>query len=230
MSLFAFGKQFIKDHPSFLNISSKAYCLLAKNCQKIRGYNNRIVNMGGFLRKCRIEVVGDNNTIEISPKCYFIETSIKIYGNNNIIKIKEQVCIHNGELYIEDNNGEISIGENTLICGKTHLAVIEGTRIDIGCDCLFSSNVAFQTGDSHSILDENGMRINKSKDIIVGNHVWIGTRTILLKGSSLSDNSILGAGSILSKAISEKNVVVAGNPAQIIKRNINWERNRIGIE
>lgn len=230
MSLFAFGKRFIKSHPTLLRISSQGFNFIARNRRKINGHSNQIVNMGGFLQKCNIEICGDNNTIIISPKCYLIETSIKIFGNNNTIKLDRQVCAHYGELYIEDDNGEIEIGDNTLITGQTHLAVIEGTKIIIGCDCLFSSNIDLRTGDSHSILDENGKRINKSKDIVVGNHVWIGTKTILLKGSCLADNSILGAGSVLSKAITERNVAVAGNPAQIIKRNINWEKERIRFE
>lgn len=116
----------------------------------------------GVLRKCKIEICGDNSTIHISPKCYLIETSIKIYGNNNTINLNRQFCIHNGELYIEDDNGEIEIGDNTLITGRTHLAVIEETKIIVGCDCLFSSNIDLRTGDSHSILDENSKRINKS--------------------------------------------------------------------
>lgn len=48
MSLFAFGKQFIKNHHSLLVISSQGYNLIARNHRKIKGRNNQIVNMGGL--------------------------------------------------------------------------------------------------------------------------------------------------------------------------------------
>lgn len=131
------------------------------------------------------------------------------------------------EIHIEDNNNEIIIGKNTSISGKTHLACIEGSKIIIGEDCMFSSDITFRTGDSHSIVDLNGNRINPSMDIIIGNHVWVGNRTIITKGSKVSDNSIIGTGSIVSKIFEEPNIIIAGVPAKKIKGEVSWLRERI---
>ena len=52
--------------------------------------------------------------------------------------------------------------------------------------------------------------------------MWIGTNSIILKGVIIGDNSIIAAGSIVTKNVPE-NSLVAGNPAKIIKQNIKWE-------
>ncbi len=59
--------------------------------------------------------------------------------------------------------------------------------------------------------------------MIIGNHVWIGENALILKGVKIGDNSIVGAGSVVTKDV-PNNSIVAGNPARIIKNNINWER------
>lgn len=226
MSVFSTGKHIIDKNPKLLNISSVLFNVFSLNRKTIKGKSNNIIIRGSFLKKCKIVIHGNNNTVALHPKCYLTGCTISIFGSNCRVKIGSQVCIHNGQIHIEDDNGEIDIGDNSLLLGQTHLAAIEGTTIGIGKECLLSSNVVFRTGDSHSVLDINGNRINPSRSIVIGDHVWIGSQTILLKGSGLSNDSILGAGSVLGKRITESNVAVAGNPASIVKTDINWDKNR----
>lgn len=148
---------------------------------------------------------GDNGTIKIGPKCYAVNT----------------------EFYIEDANGTIEVGKDTSLCGKAHLAVIEGTKIKIGENCLFSSEITFRTGDSHSLLDLKGNRINPSKDIEIKDHVWIGHKVSINKGVTIQENSVIGTGAIVTRTFLEGNVVIAGVPAKIVKENINWDAKRI---
>ncbi len=180
--------------------------ILFRSVISIKGHNNRVViERGAKLRRCRIRVFGSNHTVRIRSGCNLIEA----------------------ELHVEDCSGEITIGEKTAICGKTHLACIEGKKIVIGDDCLFSSDVTVRTGDSHSILDQNGARINPSADVVIGNHVWIGNHTILLKGTVISENSIVATGAVVTKPFHQKAVIVGGNPARILKEDINWCGTRI---
>lgn len=226
MNIFEFGKKFLRRFPNLQDVTAKVYSGFSFN--KIRGRKgNKISFNKTFLKKCSISLNGSGNSITTGERCYLIGCKITVLGNNNSIILGDEVCLHNTELYIEDCNGQIIIGNNTLICGKTHLAVIEGTKITIGKDCLFSENIMFRTGDSHSVLDLNGNRINPSKDIVIGNHVWIGNGATVLKGAKLSDNSIVSTGAILTKEITQSNVTVAGVPAVIVKENINWCRERL---
>ena len=112
----------------------------------------------------------------------------------------------------------------------SHIAAIEGTQISFGDDCLFSTNVIFRTGDSHSIIStETKKRINPSISIIVGNRVWFGNNTTILKGVQLFDDTIIGTGSIVVKSPGISNVIIAGTPAKVVKRNVRWITERIPV-
>lgn len=196
---------------------------------KYRG-GNKVLFKKAFLRKCRIKILGSNNRILFEEAVRLDHVSIHIYGNNNFIYVKEGVSIKEGEIYIEDNGNSILIGEKTAFCGKVQLSCIEGTKINIGKECLLSSDIVCRTGDSHSLLDMDGKRINSSKDIEIKDRVWIGQRVMILKGVKICKNSMIAAGSIVTKKFEEENVVVGGNPARIVKRNIQWMYERISTK
>ena len=95
---------------------------------------------------------------------------------------------------------------------------------------MFSTDVVFRTGDSHSILDrESGLRINPSKSIRVRDKVWFGNKTIVLKGVEIQSECIVGTGAVVTKSI-PSNSIVAGNPAKIIKNNVKWDIQRLPIK
>jgi len=79
--------------------------------------------------------------------------------------------------------------------------------------------------DFHKIkkLNEDNFR-NKLENIDIGNNVWIGCRNTILKGSRIKDNSVIGANSLINKEFEKENVLIAGNPAKIVRENIRWER------
>ena len=113
------------------------------------------------------------------------------------------------------------------MCGKIHLACTEGKTIRIGNDCLLSSEIVFRTGDSHSIVDLNGHRINSADDIEIGNHVWIGHRALIQKGVNISNNTVIATGAIVTKSFEETNIILAGVPAKIVKHSIDWRTERL---
>ena len=83
-------------------------------------------------------------------------------------------------------------------------------------------------GDYHTILDKNGKIINHPRPIVIKDHVWICNGVKICKGVTIAENNIIGMGSVVTKSFSETNCVIAGNPAQIVKRNINWDVDNIG--
>jgi acetyltransferase-like isoleucine patch superfamily enzyme len=224
MGITSLAKYYLKRNPNVIKIVSPIYNhVIGRNHFHIKGKENKISIPNSFLNKSHINIIGSGNEITFGKDCYLINTEIDIRGNNNCIYLGNTVSIKAGKLHIEDSNGQISIGSGTSICGTTLLATIEGRAITIGNDCLFSSDVSFRTGDSHSILDIEGNRINPSQDIFVGNHVWLGNKTILTKGACVADNSVVGTGAIVTKKFTQQNVILAGIPAQILSRNINWD-------
>lgn len=181
-------------------------CVIKRSTFHDRGFANRIIiHKGSYLEGCNIQ----------------------IFGSNNQILIGENVILHGVTLHIEDDNNNIVIQNNVTIEEKTKLSCIEGKKLYIGEDCMLSSEVIISTGDSHSIINEEGMRINSSKDVVIGSHVWIGNRVSINKGVVIAANSVIGNGSIVTKGLTEENCVLAGNPAKIVKTNINWRRERL---
>ena len=212
------------DNSCILKIYAKIHNIFSGNSAKILWGG---VHSTALLGKCKYIGKGINNSITINERARLINCKFIFYGNNNKVVIDKKCYLKDVVFWIEDDNNFIKIDEGTYICGKTELACIEGTKIEIGRDCLFSSNIVFRTGDSHSVLDLNGNRINPSKDIFVGNHVWVGQNSFFGKGSCISNNSIVGACAVVTKRFQNKNVVIAGNPAKVVKENIDWCSKRI---
>ena len=132
---------------------------------------------------------------------------------------------------MEQDNNSIFVGKNTTMHGRgartVHFALDEGTKVIVGEDCMFSNDIQVRSSDSHSIVNLEGKRLNHAKDITIGNHCWIGLRSTILKGAKIADNTIVASGSICTKRYEENNVILAGNPAKIVKNDVNWDRKLI---
>ncbi len=191
--------------------------------KKVRGKNNITKNLSSF--RGGYKVIGDNNVI-ICDSAEIHDVKLLLLGNNNKIIIEENVIFKNGVLWIEDNNNEIIIKANTTI-ENAHIAVAEGTHILIGNDCMLSTNIRIATSDAHSVVElETRSRINRAKDIIIGNHVWIGNQVALSKGVTIGNNSIIASNTLVTHDVPD-NSIAAGIPASIIKNNVSWQRERI---
>lgn len=103
--------------------------------------------------------------------------------------------------------------ESTIVCAK---------EIRFGDNCLLSWDVLVMDTDEHPIFNKEGKRINEDRPIMVGNHVWIGCKCLLLKGAELPDNTILAAGTQLRTAFQGEEQIIGGNPPSILKREIRW--------
>lgn len=193
--------------------------------KSILGNNNFIQNRGIFF-KVKLDIIGNKNTIRIGKKTMLYDMTIFIRGDNHILTIDENCIIKGGSFWFEDSLCKIHIGKDTTI-ESAHLAVTENaSTISIGDDCMFSDGIVLRTGDSHAIIDEDkNIKINDAQDIIIGNHVWIGSRSTILKGVVVGDNAIIGTGSIVTKSVLGNSISV-GIPARMIKSNVGWSRNR----
>ena len=204
-----------------------AFFSLITSRKKIRGKGNIFSrSKSAILWQCNIVIKGGGNRLKISPLVMLKKVTIFVQGDNNLIEIGDHVRMTGGELWVEDNGSSIVIGNNTTIV-SAHLASTEGKSILIGHDCMFSSGIEVRTGDSHSILDlRTGDRINYAKDTVIGNHVWVAANVSILKGSNVGDGSIVGAKSLVTAGIYPKEVIIAGTPAGIVKKNVTWIREK----
>lgn len=218
-------KSLVKDNPALYRIITGAMTLLGGN--HISGKNgNELILNGARLKNTTISLNGAGNTIEIMPGCKLENAVISITGCKCRIRLGENCAILGATLHLEDDHSMISIGSGTVIYEKTMLSVIEGTSVSLGCSCLLSSEIDIRTGDSHAILNKDGTRINPSQNVSLADHVWVGNRAMILKGVSIASNCVVGAGSIVTASCEEDGCAMAGNPAKIIRKEINWNVER----
>ena len=104
--------------------------------------------------------------------------------------------------------------ESTIVCAK---------EIRFGNDCLVSWDVLVMDTDEHPLYNKENHHINPDKAILVGDHVWIGCKCILLKGAEVPCDTVLAAGTLLKSAFAGENQVIGGNPPSILKRDVRWE-------
>lgn len=177
--------------------------------------------------KIKLNINGKNNKIVFEKTSKIVKGKIEIYGNNNFLIVGSNNLFIDVDFWIEDSNTKIVIGNENKFLGYIKISSIEGGGITIGNNNLFSRNISISNGDSHSIFSRDGIRVNNSKKLEIKSHIWIGHNVIILKNGSLGDDIVIGAGSVVcNNFINYKNVVIAGNPAKVIKNDIFWEDER----
>lgn len=146
---------------------------------------------------------------------------IVLLGRNNTITLGRMISAKDLRIDV-GNNSCVTIGDKTTFLKASVQASY--SNVMIGKDCMFSDDVIIRAHDGHHIFDmSTGERINHPRDVIVGNHVWIGRRATLFGGAKIGDGSIVG-GNATTASTFEKNVIIAGNPAKVIRENIVWDR------
>lgn len=174
-----------------------------------------------------IRVTGNNNTIRIHKKTIFQASDMVITNDMAEIEIMESdwLCILVG--MSAGRAQKLHIGRGTRI-GGAHFVLAENGEIFVGDDCLFSDGIRFMAADGHTLIDKDTHEIlNMPSPIVIGNHCWIGHGCMVTKGASMANDSVLGLHAILTRRITTPNVALAGVPARIVRKNINWSNDQI---
>lgn len=196
----------------------------------IEGENN-LVEMDADTRIDDINIVikGNGNHVILGAS-HVRESGIALLGSDNRVRIGAGGSYQSMSILCEDSGNDVRIGDGTEVAGATELITMERTRIVIGDRCLFSGRIHLRTGDSHSVVDLEGRRVNPSRDIVIGNHVWLGLDVTVLKGVSVGDSCVLGASAVVTKRFDRSNCVIAGNPARVVREGIDWRVERLPCE
>ena len=174
-------------------------------------------------------VGGNDNRIVVGANCRIHATTFFIRGNGNTIILGDDCSAHLAQFHIEGDGNTIHIGKGTTMHGRgscpIHITADEGSGVYIDEDCMLAHSVQMRSTDSHSIVDLNGKRLNPAQDIHIGRHCWLGMQCIILKGCVIEPNTMVAAGSVCgSHTPRETNCILAGNPAKVVKRDVNWDR------
>ena len=128
---------------------------------------------------------------KIGEKCFFFQNIYVTHGFNIVagdyFSVNNGVCLDGrGGIVFGDY---VMIGPNVFICPSNHVLKAANPRLFLG---------------------------HKLKKVVIGSNVWIGGNAVILPGVKIGDNSIVGAGSVVTKNV-EESTIVAGNPAKVIR-------------
>lgn len=116
-------------------------------------------------------------------------------------------------------NAIVKIGGNGFINPFTKLIIQNG--LEIGDNCFISWDCQFLDDDFHAISYEGKIEPS-ANNIIVADHVWIGCGVYVFKGTQIGKGSVIASNAVVRGIFAEENVLIAGNPARVVKRNIKW--------
>ena len=128
-----------------------------------------------------------------------------------------QRCTFEHDVYLKivDDAAQLELGEFVFVGAGCELDVALSVRI--GSHTLLAPQV-FITDHTHNIardlrVDEQGIT---SKPVVIGDDVWIGTKSVILAGVTIGDGAIIGAASVVTRDV-EPYTIVAGAPAKLIR-------------
>ncbi|MBC2696059.1 MAG: acyltransferase [Desulfobacteraceae bacterium] len=168
------------------------------------------------LFKARCEKVGKHLSLPNGIP-YIIGTHLKIYIDDNVIL--DKLTIGAGKVFDEP---VLRVGNNSVINYGTAISVAK--EVIIGDNCMISTCCLIMDSDDHPISPEKRLLklpVNKEdvKPVRIGNNVWIGANSTILKGVTIGDNSIVATRSVVTKNI-PANCIFGNEPARLIKKEI----------
>ncbi|QBN20658.1 acyltransferase [Flavobacterium nackdongense] len=194
--------------------------------------NNPYLNIGAIKSKINeLKIKKCIEQVTIGEKSKFYEQAEVI----NLQKNCEKICIGKnshirGGLQVFEQNGKINIGDFCYVGENTK--IWSALSIEIGNQVLISHNVNIHDNISHPLHSDMRFKDYKrilgienyepktfdlnSKKITIKDKAWIGFNSIILKGVTIGEGAIVGAGSVVTKDVPDW-TIVAGNPAKIIR-------------
>lgn len=220
----------LPDHSFITAFSAEETALLNAFPLRITGNNNTVQiavesreEISAFLRRpgLYIFITGHNNTVRLGKIGYSVNeflgiTGLKIYigGAANAWLDPDAPRYASG--------CTVDIADGCTFCGTRIYLQDDNSRVSVGKDCMFSWGIDVWCSDVHTITDLEGNPLNFGRSIEIGPRVWVGKDVKVGKNTRISADSVIGWGSIVTRRFDETNVVIAGNPAKIIKRGIKW--------
>jgi len=228
-------KNFVSnDKKADLKKKQRLFKSLLKSQSKIKvsGKNNVFDKEKIKSLNADLNINGNNNEIIIGENCTSAQKLIiNIFGDNNKVYIGDniKIAIHTkttiqiGFPRRDTKNCAVEIGSNSFVGGFSLKLLEYNSFVKIGENAQISASIEFWGTDGHAIFDNKTNELqNYGTGIFIGKHCWIGHGVVIGKRARILDNSIVGINSVVASKFDEQNVVIAGNPARIVKRNINW--------
>ena len=164
------------------------------------------VKIGKSVINCKKVTIGDNVLI----------------AHNNVINCNELIigfgtAIHSGNTI--QGSANFSIGNNSRIINNHFFDLWNSIQIGNNSWVAGKNSQFWTHGSIHTKNNQKDLSIR------VGDNVYIGSSSLFAPGSKVSSVKLVGLGGVVSGVFDEKETIIAGNPAKVVKRDIDWRIN-----
>ena len=135
------------------------------------------------------------------------------------VVFKGKANIGHGSKISVSADGYLELGSNFSISAES--TVVCNREIIIGDSFLSSWENLIMDTDFHKIMKDERVT-NADLPIRIGNNVWLGCRSTILKGTIIPDNTVVAACSIIYKEFQDTHTIIGGNPVRQLKTGIDW--------
>ena len=164
------------------------------------------------------EIMGDQ--VLCLEKLYDFNATRPLEGEKRAAMLKDMFAEIGENCYIEPplhanwGGKHVHLGNN--VYANFNLTLVDDANIYIGDDCMIGPNTVIATA-GHPIDPELRAKVTQyNAEVHIGNNVWLGAGVIVMPGVTIGDNSVIGAGSVVTKDI-PSNVVAFGNPCKVYR-------------
>ena len=167
-----------------------------------------------------MEVQGEGHDIFVHPAAQLAGARLRVKGSGCSVQIGPGVS-GKWDLTVSQG-GRLVIGAGTTC--ESAVVVAQSTHVLIGSDCMLSFSIEIRTTDTHAIYDvETGERVNPDRPVEIGDHVWLGKQSVVLKGTTIGSGSIVGTRAVASATLPPLSLS-AGVPARLLREGVTWTR------
>jgi acetyltransferase-like isoleucine patch superfamily enzyme len=188
-------------------------------------YYERVMRRSFFRNVVRLfyyEPLFKAQCVSFGAGCHLVQTIPLVSGNLQIY-LGDNVTIDGTNTFESTavfDTPKLHIGSNTFI--GYHVAISVAQEVVIGNHCFIAKEVTIMDNDGHPLEAERRAKNEKVQSeniqsVQIGNNVWIGGFSVILKGVTIGDGAIIGAHSVVTKDV-PANSIVGGNPAKLIEK------------
>lgn len=230
----------IQNYSTVLKGRLMPYKDLIKNAPRVRWgkfiYYNFLAKQINRDRWCFLIPFG-NCDIRLAP-----DAKIELHGNLLINyyagqkgKGASQLQLDSKAVFVVRNRAEFAFGSVVTIhqnayfeTGAIHTrsgpCIICNNKIVMGENVMFGRDVCVFDSDFHGVFDLDGTRLNPDSPVYIEDNVWLGAKSMVLKGVTVHKGAIVGAGTVVKKDVAEKRRYVSLQQAESIGREVFWEK------
>ena len=208
-----------------MGITSKIHTLWSMSWTQFIYYNffcSKVIRKeGGFL------VPYPNSVIDLGKGAKIVLEDGNFYVNANkpagskaeaILKLRENASLllhHSTTMNYKSTieihkDATVEIGSALI---NSSAVILASKRITMGDEVMISREVYIYDADHHPIINDVGEQINPPRPVVIGNHVWIGLKSTLLRGTKIGDGAVIAANSLVGGKI-KAGTMASGNPAR----------------